>query len=167
MGLRILADEDVPGEAVTALREQGHDVAWMVTAAPGSGDPEVLLRAQAEARVLMTFDKDFGELAFRYGLPASSGVILFRVKTQSSPLGYCAGNRRHAGAVGLGRPLLRGRRGPYSHEAASSDRKDVAVSRQAYTPWHQVVRLRDGLRSGKLLHAIFSADLYCQRITDE
>ena len=84
MGLRILADEDVPGEAVTALREQGHDVAWMVTAAPGSGDPEVLLRAQAEARVLMTFDKDFGELAFRYGLPASSGVILFRVKTQSS-----------------------------------------------------------------------------------
>jgi len=30
------------------------------------------------------FDKDFGELAFRYGLPASCGVILFRISTPSS-----------------------------------------------------------------------------------
>lgn len=33
---------------------------------------------------MITFDKDFGELAFRWGLRASSGVILFRAKTQGS-----------------------------------------------------------------------------------
>lgn len=39
--------------------------------------------AQAESRIIVTFDKDFGELAFRSGLPATSGVILFRVQTKS------------------------------------------------------------------------------------
>lgn len=82
----MLADENVPAAAVDALRAQGHDVIWMVTAAPGSSDPEVLARAQAEDRIVMTFDKGFGELAFHFDLPASSGVILFRVKTQSSSI---------------------------------------------------------------------------------
>lgn len=35
--------------------------------------------AQREQRIIVTFDKDFGELAFRLGLPASSGIILFRL----------------------------------------------------------------------------------------
>jgi len=35
--------------------------------------------------VLLTFDKDFGELAWRIGLPASSGVILFRLPMPSAP----------------------------------------------------------------------------------
>jgi predicted nuclease of predicted toxin-antitoxin system len=38
----------------------------------------MLERAQEEDRILVTFDKDFGELAFGHGLLASSGVILFR-----------------------------------------------------------------------------------------
>jgi hypothetical protein len=38
-----------------------------------------LERAQREGRVVMTFDKDFGELAFRHGLAASVGVVLFRI----------------------------------------------------------------------------------------
>lgn len=36
-------------------------------------------RAQAEARLILTFDKDFGELAFRTRLPAASGIILCRL----------------------------------------------------------------------------------------
>jgi predicted nuclease of predicted toxin-antitoxin system len=82
--MRILANENFPGDAVTALRERGHDVAWVRSDAPGSSDAQVLARAQAEERILVTFDKDFGELAFRSRLPASSGVILFRV-LMSSP----------------------------------------------------------------------------------
>jgi len=46
-------------------------------------DDVILHRAQAEDRLVVTFDKDFGELAFRWGLPASCGVILFRLRTQS------------------------------------------------------------------------------------
>lgn len=42
-------------------------------------DEAVLFRAQAERRVVITHDKDFGELAFGHGLPASCGVVLFRL----------------------------------------------------------------------------------------
>jgi predicted nuclease of predicted toxin-antitoxin system len=68
--VRLLADENFPGVAVAALRSRGHDVAWIRTDAPGSGDRDVLARAEAEGRLLITFDKDFGELAFRLRLPA-------------------------------------------------------------------------------------------------
>jgi predicted nuclease of predicted toxin-antitoxin system len=40
----------------------------------------VLTRATNEGRVVVTQDKDFGELAFRWGLPAASGIILVRVR---------------------------------------------------------------------------------------
>jgi predicted nuclease of predicted toxin-antitoxin system len=79
-----LANENFPGEAVEALRQEGHDVAWVRIDAPGAADQEVLKRAQTEARVLLTFDKDFGELAFRTGLPATSGIILFRIPISSA-----------------------------------------------------------------------------------
>jgi predicted nuclease of predicted toxin-antitoxin system len=82
--MRILANENFPADAVVALRRAGHDVAWIRTDAPGSSDTEVLRRAQVEDRVLITFDKDFGELAFRSGLPATSGVVLFRISAPSS-----------------------------------------------------------------------------------
>jgi predicted nuclease of predicted toxin-antitoxin system len=83
MALRILANENVPGEAIDALRLLGHDVVWVRTQAPGSPDEAVLAQAQAENRIVVTFDKDFGELAFRQGLPATCGVILFRTTTHS------------------------------------------------------------------------------------
>lgn len=50
--------------------------------ASGYGDIEVLGWAAVEGRLLVTFDKDFGELAFRAKLPAESGVILFRIRKQ-------------------------------------------------------------------------------------
>lgn len=82
--MRILADENFPLVAVEALQQQGHDVIWIRSDAPGSSDRVILARAQAENRVIVTFDKDFGELAFRFSLPALSGIILFRI-TPSSP----------------------------------------------------------------------------------
>ncbi len=50
----------------------------------GAEDGKVLARAQAESRLVLTNDKDFGELAFRLKLPANCGVILLRV-TGSNP----------------------------------------------------------------------------------
>ena len=67
--MKIVADENVPGDVVVALRTGGHNVLWARTDFPGSGDDEVLSRAQAEARVVLMFDKDFGELALHKGLP--------------------------------------------------------------------------------------------------
>jgi predicted nuclease of predicted toxin-antitoxin system len=84
MTMRILANENFPLDAVEALRANGHNVAWIREDARGSLDEQVLARAQSEERVLVTFDKDFGELAFRSKLPAASGVILFRISAPSS-----------------------------------------------------------------------------------
>jgi predicted nuclease of predicted toxin-antitoxin system len=82
--MRFLADENFPGAAIAALRQQEHDVLSIRTDAPGSSDNTVLERAQAEERILLTFDRDFGELAFRAGLPATSGIVLFRVRLSSA-----------------------------------------------------------------------------------
>ncbi len=76
--MRLLANENFPGPAVHALRAAGHDVLWARTEMAGQDDPAILLRAQQEQRILLTFDKDFGDLAFRSGLPSDCGVILFR-----------------------------------------------------------------------------------------
>lgn len=82
--MHLLANENFPGEAVAALRRHGHDVAWIRTDSPGISDVKVLERAQRENRIVVTFDKDFGELAFRLKLPALSGIILFRTSAPSS-----------------------------------------------------------------------------------
>jgi predicted nuclease of predicted toxin-antitoxin system len=81
--MRFLANENIPQIAVTALIDLGHDIIWIRAMAPGSTDQEVLRLAQDENRVLITFDKDFGELAIKENLPASSGIILLRISTHS------------------------------------------------------------------------------------
>ena len=63
--MRFLADENFPGGGVSALQARGHDVFWIRTTAPGSKDEDILAWAVREDRVLLTFDKDFGELAWR------------------------------------------------------------------------------------------------------
>jgi predicted nuclease of predicted toxin-antitoxin system len=81
--VRILANENMPADAVDALRSAGHDVAWVRVDAPGSPDEAVLARAAAEHRLLITFDKDFGDLVFARGRSASDGVVLFRIEMPS------------------------------------------------------------------------------------
>ena len=81
--MRLLANENFPGVAIAALRLHGHDVAWIREDSPGINDRAVLSRATDEGRILITFDKDFGELVFRLGLNAPSGVILFRIPPDS------------------------------------------------------------------------------------
>ena len=66
------------------MREDGHDVLWIRDDAPGIADTDVLATAQLKQRILITFDKDFGELAFRARLPAASGIILFRISMPSA-----------------------------------------------------------------------------------
>ena len=59
------------------LRSVGHDVAYVPETFAGIRDDEVLARVNAEDRVLLTEDKDFGDLAFFYG-NRSSGIVLLR-----------------------------------------------------------------------------------------
>ncbi len=80
---KFLANENVPAEAVAAARLAGLDVAWIAEIAPRALDEVVLARSLSEGRVLVTFDKDFGTLAFHLGKTASCGVILLRPRLRS------------------------------------------------------------------------------------
>jgi predicted nuclease of predicted toxin-antitoxin system len=82
--MRLLADENFPRVAVTAFEAAGHDILWVRTGMPGASDVAVLREAGRQGRVLLTFDKDFGELAARSGLPPGCGVVLFRVPAPRS-----------------------------------------------------------------------------------
>lgn len=81
--MKFLADENFPLPTVAALVALGHDVATVQPEVVGKPDEFVLKRAQAENRIVITCDKGFGELAFKRGLPATSGVVLFRLTTTS------------------------------------------------------------------------------------
>jgi len=65
--VRWLADECVDAPLIRQLRDAGHDVAYIVEGDAGATDAEIISRAHAESRLLLTEDKDFGELAFRWG----------------------------------------------------------------------------------------------------
>lgn len=77
--MRILADECCPAPLVKELRAADHDVLYVIESAPleGAADRAVLERAYEEGRLVLTEDKDFGELVYRLQLPAR-GVILLR-----------------------------------------------------------------------------------------
>lgn len=77
--MRLLADENIHARTIEALRSLGHDVASIRADAPGTPDEDILARAGAEQRILVTYDTDFGELIFHRRLPARSGIILLRL----------------------------------------------------------------------------------------
>jgi predicted nuclease of predicted toxin-antitoxin system len=63
--MRFLADEGVDGSIVGAARDDGHDVRWMAEELEGTKDDVILEAAVRDARILITEDKDFGELVYR------------------------------------------------------------------------------------------------------
>ncbi len=76
--MTILADERVDREIVERLRTEGHDVAYVAEMEAGIADEVVLEQANAVGAVLLTQDKDFGDLVFRQGLLAK-GIVLLRL----------------------------------------------------------------------------------------
>jgi predicted nuclease of predicted toxin-antitoxin system len=77
--MRFLANENFPLGSVRKLRTAGHDVLAIIEVEAGAKDPAVLDRAVAENRVLLTFDRDYGELIYRRNLPPPPGVIYLRL----------------------------------------------------------------------------------------
>jgi len=78
--MRFLIDENFPYSAVERLRRSGHDVVAVRDGIRGAPDEDVLAKSRMENRVLVTADKDFGEMIFaRRDLAA--GVLLVRSRT--------------------------------------------------------------------------------------
>ncbi len=81
--MNLLADESVDRQIVTRLRQDGHDVTYVAELGPGIADERVLERANEQDAILLTVDKDFGELAFRQKL-IHHGVVLIRLSGLSN-----------------------------------------------------------------------------------
>lgn len=78
--MRLLADENFPKPIVETLRAEGHDVLWARTDCIGWKDVVLLELAESQARIVMTLDKDFWQIALQRRSPLKkSGVVLFRV----------------------------------------------------------------------------------------
>jgi predicted nuclease of predicted toxin-antitoxin system len=83
--VRWLADECVGAPLVTSLRSLGHDVLHVAEIAAGLSDLDVIGLAAREKRILLTEDKDFGELVFRRKHPVP-GLVLLRIVSEYAAL---------------------------------------------------------------------------------
>ena len=77
--MRLLADENVPFPSIRLLRAAGYAVEAMIEIGPGSPDPEVLSYARRQQQILITFDRDFGELVYHRGSAVPAGIIYLRL----------------------------------------------------------------------------------------
>jgi len=64
--MKFLIDESVEKPIVDWLRDQKYDVMYVAESSSGITDEEVIRFANSETRILITNDKDFGELIFRH-----------------------------------------------------------------------------------------------------
>ena len=81
--MRFLANENIPVPSVRRLRAAGHDVTAVIEDSPGADDRTVLARAVQEGRVIITFDRDYGELIYRPMLPPPRGIVYRRFEPAS------------------------------------------------------------------------------------
>src|SRR3989344_6496439 len=82
ISMKFIADENLGVRVPQYLKNLGFDIIWVKEIAPGKADIQILEIANKEKRVLITQDKDFGELVFKEKL-ANAGVILLRLKDES------------------------------------------------------------------------------------
>lgn len=85
--MKFLADESVEYRFVTKLRKLEYDISSIAENNPGITDTEVLTIAFDQQRILITNDKDFGELVYRIKLP-HKGIILFRLSEENAQSKY-------------------------------------------------------------------------------
>jgi predicted nuclease of predicted toxin-antitoxin system len=106
--MRLLADENFPKPIIETLRADGHDVLWARADCAGWKDVVLLDLAESEARIVMTLDKDFWQIAVQRRIPLiHSGVVLFRVHPATpanlGPLvrAFVQANRAWAGHISI------------------------------------------------------------------
>lgn len=73
--MKIVADENMAHGIVARLRASGHEVIFIAEIAQGNADIDVLALALQEQAIVLTDDKDFGDLVMFQKRP-SWGVIL-------------------------------------------------------------------------------------------
>lgn len=86
--MKLLLDTCIAGGTVVPLTAAGHDVIWAGDWPADPGDDEILARASREGRILITLDKDFGELAVVQE-QAHAGIIRLVILSASQQAAAC------------------------------------------------------------------------------
>lgn len=81
--MRFVVDESTGAAVAEFLRSQGHDVSTVAEVTPQAEDTAILKQAVSEKRIVVTNDKDFGDLVFRSG-ELHAGIILLRLRDESA-----------------------------------------------------------------------------------
>ena len=79
--MKLLANESFPHASVLKLRHTGLDIIAIGEAFSSISEEEVMLFAIALERVILTFDRNYGELIFKHGYKPMAGVIYFRIES--------------------------------------------------------------------------------------
>ena len=77
--MELLADENQHPLVVARLRAAGYRVEWIRESSPGTQDEDILARPDIGSVVLLTYDRDFGDLIFNQGLPAPVAILYTRL----------------------------------------------------------------------------------------
>ena len=75
----LLADENVHPVVVERLRAAGYRVEWIAQTMPSAHDEVILERPDIGASILITYDRDFGDLIINQGYPAPYAVLYSRL----------------------------------------------------------------------------------------
>jgi predicted nuclease of predicted toxin-antitoxin system len=94
--MRFLVDECTGPGVAQWLREHGHEVFSVYDEARGMSDPDIVEKAFAENRILITNDKDFGERIYREQYP-HRGVVLLRLEDERPAVKFATLRRLLAG----------------------------------------------------------------------
>ena len=76
--MKWLANENIPLASVRLLQDRDIDIVSVLLSRPGIADREVLRWASQEQRIILTYDRDYGELIFHRKAPAPPGLVYFR-----------------------------------------------------------------------------------------
>jgi predicted nuclease of predicted toxin-antitoxin system len=91
--MKLLANENFPLASVKFLKTCGFDIDYIADGCSGISDMEVMEKAIKENRTILTFDRDYGELIFKYNLKPMMGVIYLRLdRFESDEPGKIVGN---------------------------------------------------------------------------
>ena len=76
--IKLLIDENAPRSVVETLKKYKFDLLWIREHHRGMKDEEIIQLSLSQDRIVLTFDKDFGELTYRLKMNAP-GIILVRI----------------------------------------------------------------------------------------
>jgi predicted nuclease of predicted toxin-antitoxin system len=81
--MRFLANENFPFPSISSLRKSGLEILSIAELYPGISAVEVIEKANASNSIILTFDKDYGEIIFKSKIHRPPAVIFFRYKREN------------------------------------------------------------------------------------